>query len=425
MSAGQRAAPRPTLPLSAKSTMTGESPGPTAPPWLVNEPRELARLAARCRDSLEIAVDVESNGLYAYRPKLCVLQLAWRTDDRVEVAVVDPLAVDVRPLGPALGEAGPPKLLHDLTFDAQLLRDEGVRLGRVRDTAIAARLLGEPATGLAALARSRLDLLLSKELQGHDWTLRPFGPRHLDYLSDDVRHLFSLAASLYEQARSLGILDEIAEECAYRLSVALRTPTPPPPVGQDGRPAHCRVKGYAGLDAHGRSVLGRLVEARERLAAQLNRPAFRIAPDRVLLDLARACPTERAAAVAACGRSAPAQQHVDHWVEAVRQGRRDGAAPPAEPRQDVPDPAERALRRRLRSALHRWRRTEADTRGIDVQAVLPGHCANDLVSTMVKWRQAEPSALRAAIAEIEGLGGKRVARYAAAWLAIAASQLHT
>ena len=57
----------------------------TVPVELVADPAQLNRLVADCRSAPEIAVDVESNGLHAYRPKLCVVQLAWSTAEGVRV----------------------------------------------------------------------------------------------------------------------------------------------------------------------------------------------------------------------------------------------------------------------------------------------------------------------------------------------------
>src|SRR5262249_3834526 len=148
--------------------------------------------AARARRAARVAVDVESNGLFVYRAALCVLQLAWPEDGRIVVAVVDPIAVSIAPLTALFSATGPVKVLHDLTFDARLLAEAAAPLSRVRDTSVAARLLGRKATGLAALLAEELGVAHDKRLQQHDWARRPLREAEIDYLAGDVRHLLEL-----------------------------------------------------------------------------------------------------------------------------------------------------------------------------------------------------------------------------------------
>ena len=132
----------------------------------------LAAIVARASASARVAVDVESNGLHAYRPSLCTAQLAWGTGAATEIAIVDTLATPATPLAP-LFTGGVIAVLHDLTFDVRLLREHGVALGAVRDTSVAARLLGKPAQGLASLLAGELGITVDKALQHHDWAARP------------------------------------------------------------------------------------------------------------------------------------------------------------------------------------------------------------------------------------------------------------
>ena len=132
---------------------------------LVDDPAELAALAARLADAPRIALDVEGDGLYRYRARLCTIQLA----SGAESAVVDALALDsLAPLAPLLGDAGPSKVVHDVSFDVKMLAQRELPLGRVFDTAVAARLLGEPSTGLAALLEKHFGVALDKQHQQAD-----------------------------------------------------------------------------------------------------------------------------------------------------------------------------------------------------------------------------------------------------------------
>src|SRR5262249_41480396 len=99
-------------------------------PAVVTTHAELARVVRAALAAPLVAVDVEGNGLFAYRPKLCTVQLAWGGDE-VEVAIVDTIAVEPKPLGELFAAGGPAKVLHDFTFDVKLLADAGIELANV------------------------------------------------------------------------------------------------------------------------------------------------------------------------------------------------------------------------------------------------------------------------------------------------------
>jgi ribonuclease D len=401
-----------SAPTSSRGTGIGA-------PILVETRAALAEVAARAARAERIAVDVESNGLFAYRPALCVLQLAWSERGAMAVAVVDTMATPIRPLASLFGAAGPVKVLHDLTFDARLLAEHGAPLGRVRDTSVAARLLGRRATGLSTLLASDLGVFIDKRLQQHDWARRPLRPVEIEYLAGDVRHLLDLDEALGRDAEAAEITAEVAEECAYKLITALGP-------RKDPRPAWTRVKGAAALDAASRSALRRLVDAREEAAAQEDVPPFKIASNDALLDLARARPGSPAEMAAArLGGAGLMARYAGAWLAAVASAARDGDAPAEDLGYLAPAPPSRAElgRRRAREVqVSQWRRAEAAQRGVDEQAVLPGHCAEDLVAALIAHdAQPDATALGEAIARIPGLGACRVERYGEAFAALAAN----
>lgn len=372
----------------------------------------LAALIPRLGRADRLAVDVESNGLFAYRAALCVLQLAWREGEETIVAVVDTLAMPIAALAPILGEGGPVKVLHDLTLDAQLLAAAGAPLGRVRDTSVAARLLGRKATGLAALLEEDLGVLHDKRLQHHDWGRRPLGEEEIAYLAGDVRHLLDLDDRLAEQAEAFDIAPEIEAECAYKLATALAP-------RRDARPAWTKAKGAEALNAAGRAALRRLWAAREQVAEQENVPPYKVASTELLVQLAVKRPSLEAP-------SRPAQAHAAAWRAAIAEAAADGDVPEEERAFLSPRPPTRAeiARRRTQSTrVTGWRRAEAERRGVSEQAVLPGHCADDLVDALLAHgppHDRGEGALRAAILAIPGIGARRAARYLDAFVALAA-----
>ncbi|WP_437684075.1 HRDC domain-containing protein [Sorangium sp. So ce131] len=387
---------------------------------MVERDADLARLIERAGRADALAVDVEANGLFVYRPRLCTVQLAFREGDAIAVGIVDALRVRVAPLAPLLGAAGPPKVLHDLTFDARMLAEAGAPLGAARDTSVAARMLGCAATGLAALLASELGVAIDKQLQQHDWGRRPLGSAELRYLASDVLHLLPLDARLAERSRALDIEDEIAEECAYKLATALGPP-------RDPRPAYVRIKGAQALDPAGRAILRRLVAAREAAAEEGDLPSFKIVASEVLLELAQRKPARiedvRAVRGAVAGRAAPLAAA---WLRAVEQGRSDGDVPEEERalfQPARPTRKELAARRAVESRISAWRKAEAKARNVDEQVVLPGHCAQELLEIALAGDHAGDAAIAAAVARIPGLGARRLARYGGALAALAAAPL--
>lgn len=406
---------------------------------LAERPAEVRALAERCARAQVIAVDVEADGLFAFRPKLCTLQLAFEERGVVVVGVVDTLASRVDALADVLGEGGPVKVLHDLTFDARLLEESGAPLRRARDTSVAARLLGYKEGGLAALLRLELGIDLDKKHQQHDWSRRPLLEPHLRYLADDVRYLLSLDARLGAKAKEAGIEEEIAEECAYKLVTAQRPP-------RDSKPTYARVKGALSLDPAGRAVLRRLCEARDEAARAADVPPFKVLANEALLELAKKKPKGAAAIRSIVGSRLFGGRRASADVDAGGDGSRPGglllelqrAIEAGQLDGDVPedhraffepvrmDRAAITRRREIEGRISQWRRAEAKRRGVDEQAVLPGHCAQDLASVLASLDPAsDPSlsldlaAARGAIATIPGMGAGRAARYGEALLALA------
>jgi ribonuclease D len=376
---------------------------------VVTDQAELEDAVASLRDRGRLACDLESNGMFAYRAKLCIVQLAVGSD----VVVVDTLAAPAEPLGRLLGPEGPVKIVHDVAFDARILAEHGVELGNVHDTSVIARMLGRTATGLASLLGAELGVTIDKKMQHHDWSKRPLETSALAYLAADVLHLELLDEKLWAEATAKGIVAEIEEETRYRLACSIASARE-----VDPRPPWVRVKGVDKLPAAEQAVLRRLCDVREREAKRLDVPPYKVVANEVLLAIAHARPASRDELSrirgARQGRAAPLANAL---LEAVRAGASDGR-PPAEERQMLERPrvapAVARARRERESRLVAWRREEAKRRGVDEQVVLPGHCVQDLVDL------EEPT--RDALARVPGLGGFRVERDGDALLGALAGQ---
>ncbi|MEZ4393447.1 MAG: HRDC domain-containing protein [Polyangiales bacterium] len=373
----------------------------------IEDPDTLARAVDERFDAPLLAVDCESNAMHAHRARVCVVQIAVADPEVTSprVVLVDTLRLGVGgPLGALLSASGPKKVFHDLGYDARILAAEGVVLGNSVDTAVQARMLGEPATGLASLLSKRFGLSLDKRFQHHDWALRPLRPDALRYLAGDVADLGRLYASLRDEVEALGIRDEVECETAWALRRALDDALD---EAKRARPPFAKIKGYREMRGASRAALRELADARERLAAARDVPIGRILPNAVALNIARERPVDRARLLDVAGA-----QHVNApwsaaWIDAVARALASPSLSDAErelfAREEAP--RDRAERKERAARLTAWRREEAARRGVDVQVVLPGHCVEALSGF------ADPT--HDDLASLEGLGESRRRRYGA------------
>ncbi len=359
---------------------------------------EGATALARSLTSLPgCAVDLEANGRFAYKARVCFLQIAHGE----RAWLVDTLIVDVALFREPLGAEGPVKIVHDVAFDARMLAEAGVALGNVHDTAIAAQMLGRASTGLGSLALAELGISMDKSLQGHDWGARPLPPEMLEYLAGDVEHLTALHDKLWAEVLGTGIEAEILEETQYRILSAIASARAP------DVPAYARIKGVEKLAPPEQAVLRRLCEARDREARRLDAPATELVPASALIAIVRAKPTSIDALKTIPGAMPRRQGYAvaRELLRAVQQGLADGDIPPEERPLLSPRsvPAETLRARRARETrLMAWRRAEAERRKVNEQVVLPGHCLKDLAEL--------PEVDEHTVAGVRGIGDFRLAR---------------
>jgi ribonuclease D len=377
--------------------------GPKSP-ILVTTPEALAPLAERLAASGPVAVDIESNGLFAYKARACVVQLASKGD----VVVVDALATPLGPLRGLLGDPRVPKIVHDVAFDARILGECGVSLDNVRDTSLAARMLGRPGTGLAALLQSELGVAIDKRMQQHDWGERPLDRRALTYLAGDVVHLEALAERLWADVDVRGIAREVDEETRYRLAQAASSLSE-----EDTRPPWLRLKGIEKAPEEELVVLVRIADIREQKARELDVPPYKVLAPDVLFAIAKARPRtmEDLAKVRGATQGRRAQSIASLVLRAVAAAADERLSDDDRARLLRPKaPASVARARRAREQrLTAWRRAQAKARGVDEQVVLPGHCLQDLADLDAPSIEA--------VSRVPGIGRFRVERDGAALVA--------
>ncbi len=245
---------------------------------LVDSEERLAEVTRGLSTASQVAVDVESNGFFRYRERVCLVQLA--SGD--EALVIDPLAMDdLQPLGALLANPSVEKLFHAAGNDIRSLhRDWGFRVANLFDTSVAAAFVGSIQLGMQAVLKEHVEVELAKpkNLQRSDWSLRPLGEEALEYAADDVLHLSRARDVLVEKLDGLSRLEWVREECE-RLEEIRHTPA-------NREMAFLSTRGSQQLDEKALAVLRRVYEFRDEEAQRLDRPLFKVFPDSALVQLA-------------------------------------------------------------------------------------------------------------------------------------------
>jgi ribonuclease D len=232
-------------------------------------------LALEQHEDKRCCLDTEADSLHHYREKICLLQVACAG----HFALVDPLAIqDVSPLFGLLDSSE--LWFHGADYDLTMLkRTYGWTPRTMRDTQIAARLVGHRHFGLAALVKEMVGLELSKASQKADWSRRPLPEVMLRYAVDDVRYLLFIADRLLAELRETGREVWFVESCAaLQADVAVRLQTP--------REDPWRVQGSGRLQPRGLAFLREAWVWRESIAEERDLPCFRIMSNKQMLSYA-------------------------------------------------------------------------------------------------------------------------------------------
>jgi ribonuclease D len=329
-----------------------------APATLVTAREHLEEVVAELRQEPRIAIDTESNGFYAYQEKVCLLQISSEREDYI----VDPIAVsDLSALGQIFAAPGIEKVFHAGEYDVLCLkRDYGFAFANLFDTMIAGRLLGAKELGLAAAIRIYYGVTLSKKLQRADWGIRPLSEAHLKYAQLDTHYLLRLSDILKTQLREKGRAADAAEACSELCELE--------PVVRGFDPeGFWRLTGRNRLSGRQLACLREVYLLRERRAKSLDRAAFRIMPEELMVRLAADCPDSEESLAKVRGMTPYLLRKFGGAIlEALERGR--AAPPPVEPPRTSLRRSNKE--RRIFESLRQWRKEAAAREGVEPVVVL-------------------------------------------------------
>jgi len=176
---------------------------------LVDSKHSFKKMLSILKHAESCVMDTEADSMYHYQEKLSLIQISvgkyhW---------LLDPLCgLNIKPLWKC-------KALKQITFHAC---DYDLRLlaifhsfypESIYDTSIAAKILGEKQTGLAALVAKYFGIKLDKENQKADWTKRPLSPEMCYYATLDTVYLDAIKKLQCEKLKKLGRMEWQRESC--------------------------------------------------------------------------------------------------------------------------------------------------------------------------------------------------------------------
>lgn len=350
----------------------------------------VARLAAAIEAAGIVAIDTESNSFHAYFERVCLVQLATPDHDYL----LDPLAVDPAPLSPVLGDRRIIKVFHAAENDVTALkRDFGLAIANLHDTMLAASILGWERRGLAALLETHFGIQQDKRFQKYNWAQRPLDADAVSYARGDASWLLPLRELQLVELEASG--RRPVAEAAFRQLEGVE-PRERKPSLEGWR----KLRDVGLLTSKERGSLAALWVARDEIARELDRPAFKVLTESVLVYLARRAPSrlEDLARVRELN-PALATRYGARLIEAVASGA--AAGEPAPPRSE--NRYDEAASARL-AALRSWRKEYGEKLGLPSEAVLPIHLLRALAQ--------RPPGDRQALAAFEGMPAELLDREA-------------
>jgi ribonuclease D len=255
---------------------------PCKPAIWVNTSQGLTEAFQALESQPRIAVDTESNSLFSYQEKVCLIQISSPDTD----FVFDPFELsDLSLLGRLFKNPEQEKIFHASEYDLICLkRDYHFTFVNIFDTMVAARILGAPQVGLGSLIQKYFEITIDKKYQRANWGLRPLPPEMLDYARFDTYYLFKLRDILESELAAHELLD-LAQEDFINACKAEGHPN-------GNSHGECwKLAGSSHADPRQATILKELCAYRDEQARKADLPHFKILSNDMLVEVSIHRPT--------------------------------------------------------------------------------------------------------------------------------------
>jgi len=323
----------------------------------IDRPRQLEELIQTLSNESIVAVDTESDSLYSYFEKVCLIQFSTTQADYL----VDPLNVNAAGLASFFTDNSTQKVFHAAEYDfLSLKRDYGFTFSNLFDTMIAARILGWPRYGLGHILENNFGVKLDKRFQRYNWGQRPLSNQALNYARLDTHYLLDLRAIQMTELAQQNRLREAEEAFARETRVE-----PSPKIFDPDD--FWRIKGAKDLEPQQQAILRELFVLRDKIARRIDRPPFKVMTDITLIRLAREQPryVSQLELIKGMGEKLVQYNSAD-ILAAIRNGQNAPEPQYHPPNNHAPD--ESTMTRY--ETLRQWRNDLAAQRGVEPDVIL-------------------------------------------------------
>jgi ribonuclease D len=248
---------------------------------LVDNKRSFKAMLAVLQQASSCIMDIEADSMHHFQEKLSLIQISvgkyhW---------LLDPLCkLNIKPLWKC-------KALKNITFHAcdydlrLLAKFHGFHPESIYDTSIAAKLLGEKQTGLAALVEKYFGIILNKENQKADWTRRPLSPEMCRYAMLDTVYLDAIKELQCKKLEKLGRMEWLRESCETLLINSKKNKSD---FSENDAKESWRIKGSNSFKPLELQLLRAAWNWRNKIAQKRDVAPYRVLNPYLMLDIIKA-----------------------------------------------------------------------------------------------------------------------------------------
>lgn len=327
------------------------------PAIFIERPDQLSLMVSDLSQQDIIGVDTESNSLFEYEERVCLIQFSSRDNDYL----VDSIKLkDLSPLGTLFSNPNIEKVFHAAEYDLMCLkRDYSFDFINIFDTMIASRILGKPAFGLSSLLQEYFNVTIEKKYQRANWGKRPLSTEMQLYAQFDTHFLIQLRNILFAELEKTKKL-ALANEDFIRITDVEAF------INNKNHDQYWKIIKGNSLSDQQESVLIELFYLRDNLAKKLNRPPFKVFSNQNIIDIAKKIP-----------RDLNELRNVDHFSQkifskyglSILDAIEQGLSKKHEVRKRKPKPNPDYISKY--EALKEWRKAKSDFLLVESDIVLP------------------------------------------------------
>ncbi len=243
----------------------------------IDEQEKFEKATKKIAASRYLGIDTESDSLYSYYEKLCLVQIACEHN----IYLIDTLKLNISSLKEAFENPNIRKIFHSGESDIPLIKTKAdCAFSNIFDVMVAAKYLGIKKCGLDNLIERFFSIKLDKKYQKADWGERPIKAEMLNYAAMDVYYLKKLKDILIPELKKAKIFEEFMIHCEQFSKL-------PPKKIKINTSGWLDLPGARNMTWPYSACLKELWISRENTAKERDLPTFKIISNEAILSMAR------------------------------------------------------------------------------------------------------------------------------------------